>query len=71
MEWETRVHDSPGIIPIIIDWADEAACNIVTNATFVLPMGTKVFSWIVTVVDPFRDCDFKPARVVTTCVVGT
>jgi hypothetical protein len=31
-------------IPIIIDWADKVAYNVVTNATFLLPIGSKPFS---------------------------
>ena len=33
--------DSLRTIPIIIDWADKAACNVMTNATFLLPIGSK------------------------------
>jgi len=71
MEWETRVRNSLWIIPIIIDWANKAASNVMANATFVLPVGSEAFSQIVTVVDPFRDCDFESACVITTSIIGT
>ena len=61
------MHNSLRIIPIIINWANETACNVVTNATFFLPMGSKSFCGSVTVVDPFCNCNLKPGCVVTTC----
>jgi hypothetical protein len=71
MEWETRVRNSLWIIPIIIDWANKVASNVVANATFILPVGSEAFSQIVTVVDPFHDCDFESACVITMSVIGT
>ena len=47
------------------------ACNVVTNATFFLPMGSKLFCGSVTVVDPFCNCNLKPGCVVTTCIICT
>jgi hypothetical protein len=73
MEWpgEKHAHNSLRIIPIIIDWANETACNVMTDATFFLPIGSKSFCRSVTVVDPFHDCDLKPGCVVTTCIICT
>ncbi len=65
------MHNSLRIIPIIINWANETACNVVTNATFFLPMGSKLFCGSVTVVDPFCNCNLKPGCVVTTCIICT
>lgn len=62
--------DSLRFIPIIIDWAKKAASYVVTNATILLDMGRKTFHWVVAAVDPFRDCYFKTACVVTTHVSG-
>jgi len=63
--------DSLRIIPIIINWANKAASYVVTNPTFLLPIERKSFYWVVTAVDPFCDCQFKMACVVTMCVIGT
>ena len=73
MEWpgETRTQNSLRIIPIMIDWANEMACNVVTDATFFLPIGGKSFGRRVTVVDPFCNCNLKPGCVVTTCIICT
>ena len=65
------MRDSLRIIPIIMDWAKKAASYVVTNATFLLAMGRKSFYWVITAVDPFRDCYFKATCVVTTRISGT
>jgi hypothetical protein len=60
------MRDSLRFIPIIIDWAKKAASYVVTNATILLDMGRQTFYSVVTAVDPFCNCYFKTACVITT-----
>jgi hypothetical protein len=58
------------IVPIIVNWANKVASYVVANPIFLLPIGRKLFFWFIMHVDPFRNCGFETACVVTMCVTS-
>jgi hypothetical protein len=69
---QRKVDDALGIVPVIIDGAKEAACNIIRYATFALHFGREScigIPAIVERVEPLSNGHLQPAGVITARIV--
>jgi hypothetical protein len=66
---QRKVDDALGIVPVIIDGAKEAACNIIRYAMFALHFGRESCIGIPVIVEPLSNGHLQPAGVITARIV--